>query len=129
MDEGYILFDIPEGQTPLDRQFLESLGHRVMVCHGPEPGKLCPILTGEGCPLAEGAHGVVFELDLDRSQHREILSRYKDLLREDLPIRVIVRPEQAAKYASLLRGLKTWTHTPVSGDLDAIAAEVEAAQR
>jgi len=127
--EDYILFDIPGGEYPVDQEFLEQLGHRVMVCHGPQGGQLCPILSGEGCPLAEGAHGIVFELDLERSQHRAILARYKDSLRSDLPIRVVVQPDQAAKYAELLEGLKVLDHVPVAGDLDALAAEVEASEK
>lgn len=127
MAESYILFDVPEGSEPVDRAFLEGLGHPVMVCNGPQPGKLCPILSGESCALAEGAHGIVFELDLDRAQHRAILARYKDSLSSSLPIRVVVRPDQATRYVHLLKGLKVWTHVPVAGDLDGLAAEVEAA--
>jgi hypothetical protein len=127
--EDYILFDIPGGGEPADTGFLEQLGHRVMVCPGPAEGTLCPILTGEGCELAESAHGIVFELDLDRPQHRAILTKYKETLRSDVPIRVVVRPGQSEKYPDLVRGLKLWTDTPVAGDLDALAAEVEAADR
>ena len=127
--EDYILFDVPHGGEPVDRQFLEQLGHRVMVCPGPEEGTVCPILSGEGCKLAEGAHGIVFELDLDQAQHRAILSRYKESLRSDVPVRVVVRPGQAEKYSDVVKGLKVLTHEPVAGDLDALAAEVEAADR
>lgn len=125
---GYVLFDLPPGAEPVDRAFLEGLGHPVMVCHGPAPGTLCPILSGEGCPLAEGAHGIVFELDLDRAQHRAILNQYKVGLREDVPIRVMVGPGQRERYASLLQGLKVLDHVPVAGDLDGFAAEVEASE-
>ena len=125
--EDYILFDMPGGAAPVDRKFLEQLGHRVMVCPGPAPGKVCPILTGDGCARAEGAEGIVFELDLDDAQHREILARYKESLRRDVPIRVVVRPDQAQKYPDLVRGLKVLTHPPVAGDLDALVTEVEAA--
>lgn len=128
MSEKYILFDIPRGEEPIDGAFLEGLGHRVMVCNGPDAGHLCPILSGEGCELAEGAEGIVFELDLERAQHRAILGRYKDSLRSDLPIRVLVKPDQRAKYSHLLDGLKVIDHVPVAGDLDALAAEVEAAE-
>jgi len=124
--ESYILFDIPGGETPVDREFLERLGHPVEVCGGPGEG-VCPLVEGKGCPLAERAHGVVFELDLDEPKHRAILRKYKSHLRDDLPIRVAVRPGQAEKYAELLQGLKVLAHTPVAGDLDALAAEVEAA--
>ncbi len=125
--DSYILFDIPGGADPVDHEFLEQLGHRVMVCPGPAPGTLCPILTGDGCALADNAHGIVFELDLDQPQHRAILADYKQSLRNDVPIRVVVRPGQAQAYADLLRGLKVLTRVPVVGDLDALAAEVEAA--
>jgi hypothetical protein len=128
MSEKYILFDIPRGEEPIDGAFLEGLGHRVMVCNGPDSGRLCPILSGEGCELAEGAEGIVFELDLERAQHRAILGRYKDSLRSDLPIRVVVRPDQREKYSHLLDGLKIVDHAPVAGDLDALAAEIEAAE-
>lgn len=125
--DSYILFDIPSGADPVDHEFLEQLGHRVMVCPGPAAGTPCPILTGDGCALAENAHGIVFELDLDQTQHREILADYKESLRSDVPIRVVVQPGQALEYADLLRGLKVVTSVPVAGDLDALAAEVEAA--
>ncbi|HEX6145709.1 MAG TPA: hypothetical protein VF083_02955 [Acidimicrobiia bacterium] len=127
--DDYILFDIPGGVQPADSGFLEQLGHRVMVCPGPASGTLCPILSGEGCELAESAHGIVFELDLDRAQHRAILAKYKENLRSDVPIRVVVRPGQAEAYPELIKGLKLWTHAPAAGDLDALAAEVEAADR
>lgn len=127
--DGYILFDIPTGTEPVDREFLEQLGHPVRICHGPPPARLCPILEGGHCPLAEGAHGIVFEFDLDRPQHRAILQRYKDVLRDDIPIRVLVKPGQNSQYAGVLKGLKVVTHVPVAGDLDALAAEVEAAQK
>lgn len=129
MTDGYILFDLPEGEEPVDRAFLEGLGHQVEVCHGPRHGTLCPILSGEGCLLAEGAQGIIFELDLDRPQHRAILNEYKTSLRSDIPIRVLVRPDQARRYPHLLAGLRTWMDTPVAGDLDAVAAEVESNQR
>lgn len=119
-----ILFDVPGAPDEVD--FLEHLGHEVLVCHGPDRGTLCPILSGEGCPTAEDAHGVVFELDLDRPQHRSILAKYKDSLREDVPIWVVARPDQATDHPELLSGLKVLTHRPALGELDGLAAEVEA---
>jgi hypothetical protein len=124
---GPILFDIP-GDIDYDKTFLQDLGHRVMVCHGPEHATLCPILAGAGCELAEAAHGIIFALDLDRPQHRAILKRYREVLRDDVAMRVVVKPEQAEQYADLLRGLRVWTHQPAAGDFDALAAEVEAAE-
>ncbi|MGD2043612.1 MAG: hypothetical protein PVJ28_08185 [Acidimicrobiia bacterium] len=126
---NYVLFDIPTGVRPVDSEFLVGLGHPVEVCHGPGGEHGCPLVEGKGCPLAENAHGVVFELDLERAEHREILSKYKSELREDMPIRVAVRPGQEKEFAPLLKGIKVWTHTPVAGDLDAFAAEVEAADQ
>ena len=126
---SYVLFDIPEGETPVDSGFLVKLGHPVEVCHGPGGETVCPLVAGKGCPLAENAHGIVFELDLERPEHRAILRKYESTLREDVPIRVKVRPGQELQYAALLKGVKVWTHTPVAGDLDAIAAEVEAADQ
>lgn len=127
MTESYILFDIPGSEEPIDRRFLERIGQNVAVCHGPEHGQLCPILAGRSCPLVEDAHGIVFEFDLDRPQHRAILRKYRESLRSDLPIRVVVTRRQALDYADLLKGLKVVHHRPVAGDLDALAAEVEAA--
>lgn len=127
-EPSLILVDIPEGETT-DVAFLEGLGHSVVMCHGPESGTLCPILAGAGCPKAEGAHGVVFLLNLDRPQHRAILRTYKEVLRDDVPIRVRVTPEQAHRYADTLKGVQVWTDTPATGDLDGFAAEVEAADQ
>ena len=121
-----ILFDLPEG-VPSDAEFLERLGHDVLVCHGPPAKTLCPILKGEGCPVVESAHGIVFQLDLDRPQHRAILARYKEATRDDVPIWVVARPDQATAHSHLLAGLKVLSHPPAVGDLDGLAAEVEAA--
>lgn len=127
-EQSLILVDIPGGETT-DTEFLEGLGHSVMVCHGPEPQTLCPILSGAGCSMAESAHGIVFLLDLDRPQHRAILEQYKQVLRDDVPIRVRVSVEQAHQYHELLQGIQVWTDTPATGDLDGFAAEVEAADQ
>ncbi|HIE21578.1 MAG TPA: hypothetical protein EYP73_03125, partial [Acidimicrobiia bacterium] len=83
-EPSVVLVDIPAGEA-VDVAFLENLGHPVVICHGPAEGTLCPILSGEGCPKAEQAHGIVFLLDLERPQHRAILKRYKEALPEDVP--------------------------------------------
>ncbi len=124
--ESPILFDLPEG-VPSDAEFLERLGHEVLVCHGPPAKTLCPILKGEDCPIIESAHGIVFQLDLDRPQHRAILARYKEVIREDVPIWVVANRDQTIRHARLLAGLKILSHSPVAGELDGLAAEVEAA--
>jgi hypothetical protein len=126
---GVILVDIPAGDAEaFDRDILERLGHPVETCHGPET-ETCPLLEGEECPLFAEAHGIAFSLDLDREDHREILQRYRDLARSDMPIRVFVPPEQAERYADLLAQFEVWSHEPTVADLDGFAAEVEAADR
>jgi hypothetical protein len=127
-EPSVILVDLPRG-VAFDVGFLEDLGHPVAVCHGPDLGTLCPMLTGEGCPMAEAAHGVVFALDLDRAQHRRILERYKTTLGEDVPIDIVTTGEQARRYHALLGGLRVRTSMPGVADLDALAAEVESADR
>lgn len=104
MTEPYILFDLPEGEEPADREFLDQLGHEVVVCNGPSEGHPCPVLKGEPCQLVAGAHGIVFGLDLDRAQHRAVLARYKGSL-NNIPIRVVARPDQLERNAPLLEGL------------------------
>lgn len=127
---GAILIDVSsDSDIEIDRVFLEKLGHPVRVCHGPEHGTLCPILAGTGCTLAEEAHGIIFELDMRRPQHRAILKRYRELVAEDVPIRAIIRPGQEVEYADVLFGIEVWTHDPTTGELDGFAAEVEAYDR
>ncbi len=123
---GAVLLDVLCGEGEFAQSFLERNGHRVTVCNGPDVGALCPLLGGEGCTKFEDAHGVVFELDLDRDQHRAILERYRQLGRDDLPIRVVVRPEQQERYADLLTQVQVWDHEPSAADLDGFAAQVEA---
>ena len=126
---GVVLLDVAAGQGEFDRSILERLGHPVVVCHGPDVRQLCPLLGGQGCEKFGQAHGIVFELDLDRPQHREIVERYRQLSRPELPIRVVVRPEQAHRYQDLLEQVEGWRHDPSVAELDGFAAEVEAADR
>ena len=90
--EGVVLLDVSPGAgQQFEQDVLEKIGHPALVCHGPHDGE-CPLLTGEGCEKFDEAHGIVFELDLDRAQHRAILERYLALARDDLPIRVVASP-------------------------------------
>ena len=128
--EGVVLLDVPPGADgEFDRAALERMGHPVHVCRGPRLGTVCPLLDERGCSLSSQAHGIVFKLDLRRSQHRAILSRYQELAQLDVPIRVLVSPADAERYADLLRGVEIWTHEPTVADLDGFAARVEAADR
>jgi len=127
--EGMILLDVTAGSGEFDRDMLERFGHVVKVCHGPEHATLCPLLAGKGCEEFTQTHGVIFELDLDRPQHRAILRRYRELARADVPIRVFTSGEQATRYAEELRGIEVVAHDSTVADLDGFAAEVEAADR
>jgi hypothetical protein len=126
---GVVLLDVMPGEGDFDRSILERVGHPVVTCNGPEAQKLCPLLGGTGCPKFDVAHGIVFELDLDRPQHRAIVHRYRELGRPDLPIRVVVRRDQQERYADLLDEVQLWDHEPTVADLDGFAAQVEAADR
>lgn len=126
---GVILLDVVHGSGAFDQSFLERLGHPVMLCHGPEAKTLCPLLAGDGCSKFEQARGIVFELDLDRPQHRAIVERYRDLAPDDVPIRIVVHADQRERYAELLSRVAVWDHEPTVAELDGFAAEVEAADR
>jgi hypothetical protein len=127
-NESLVLLDVTSGGGAFEQDLVERLGHPVRVCHGPGDG-VCPLLAGKGCPDFEAAHGVIFELDLDRPQHRDVLRRYRDLAREDVPVRAVVRPDQAERYADMLGDIEVMTHEPNVAELDGFAAEVEAGDR
>jgi hypothetical protein len=105
------------------------MGHPVLVCPGPASEALCPLLSGEGCPMFEQAHGIVFKLDLGVDHHRAILRRYRELGRPEMPIRAMVSASDAERYVDLLRDVELWPHEPCVAELDGFAAEVEAADR
>jgi hypothetical protein len=128
MNEESVILDVTPGGDQFDTKFLEGLGHPVLVCRGPEEGHLCPILKGS-CEMVSGAHGIVFQLDLDRPQHRAILKRYQQTVDEDVPIWACVPEGQDRTYAELLSGVTVVIGQPSAGALDAFAAQVEAADR
>ncbi len=127
-EPGPILLVVPEGADDFAASFLERLDHHVTTCHGPE-GSECPLLRGDGCRWYEGAHGVVFSLDLARPAHRAILRTYEEAARaagRDLPMRVVVPPgSEAPEDVDVL----AWPGEPCAADLDGFAALVEAADR
>ncbi len=126
MDVEGLILDVTPADGECDRDFLEKLGHPVLLCHGPEMGHLCPILK-DGCEMVNSAHGVVFQLDLDRPQHRAILQRYQEVVSEDIPIVAVVQEGQRSKYSDLVSGIHVWETEPTASELDGFAAEVEAA--
>jgi hypothetical protein len=126
--QGPILIDVATSGR-FESGLLERWGHAVNVCHGPGDDEICPILTNAGCAAVDGAHGIVFELDLDTPQHRAILARYVEVVRPEVPIRIVVTPEQAERYADLLTAVQVWTHQPNVAELDGFSAQVDAADR
>lgn len=124
---GAILDVTPGDHEGFERHLLESMGHPVMVCHGPESDHTCPLIEQGSCDLVRAAHGVVFKLDLEREYHRQILAAYKRTLPDDVPIAVSLQPGQEETYAALLEGLYVWSHNPNVAELDGFAALVEAA--
>jgi hypothetical protein len=130
LHEGAVLLDVSPGDAgEFDRATLERMGHPVRVCRGPSTEALYPLPGGQGCPTFEQAHGVVVKLDLSRDQHRAIVRRYRQLARPEVPIRVLVAPADAERYAEQLHDVELWTHEPNVADLDGFAAEVAAADR
>jgi hypothetical protein len=127
---GVVLLDaLADDDRSFDAGLFQRWEHPVQVCAGPDVKALCPLLGGVGCPKFDVAHGIVFKLDLDRSQHRAILREYRDLGRDNLPIRVVCTREQADRFASWLTDVEVWDHEPTTADLDGFAAEVEAVDR
>jgi hypothetical protein len=126
---GMILLDVSSGRDSFDPDLLERFGHPVRICHGPGHRTECPLLVGKRCDSFENAHGVLFELDLDRPEHLEILRRYRELARPDVPIRAVVTADQAERYAEELHDIEVLTHDPNVADLDGFASEVDAADR
>jgi hypothetical protein len=129
LTEGVVLLDVPDGVGSFEHTILERFGHPVVVCNGPDVAALCPLLGGSGCEKFEQAHGIVFELDLDRPQHRAIIERYQELASPDLPIRVVVQPGQRERYAKALTNVQLWDHEPSVADLDGFAAQIESVDR
>lgn len=127
--ESVVLLDIPSVGGDFARELLEKFEHPTLVCHGPGSGEICPLLQSGHCDMVEAAHGVVFALDLDRPQHRDILKRYREVLGPGVPIRAVVRPDQLERFADVLADVEIWTHEPTVADLDGFAAEVESVDR
>jgi len=122
---GGLILDVTPNEAVLDKEILERLGHPVLVCHGPEWGHACPIVKSD-CPMVESAHGTIFQLDLDRPQHRYILKRYQQVIADDVPIVVVVQPGQEIRYGDLLKDVQVWIDEPTVAELDGFAALVEA---
>jgi hypothetical protein len=105
---------------------LEEMDIHVVGCRGPEASGGCPLLRGEECALLDGADGVMFHLDLDKPEHRRLLTKYVALAdRHEVPVRVVVSEEQQARWAPLLSLAEVFTAPVGAAKLDAFASEVE----
>lgn len=106
-----------------EADLLERLEAHVITCRGPQPEGACPILQGKECSKISDADGILFQLDLEREDHRAILRAYVDRL--DIPIRVVVGPGQREAFASELRDVEVVEGPVGPAALDAFEAEVE----
>jgi hypothetical protein len=106
-----------------EQEFLTRLDVPVIGCCGPDARGGCPLLVGEPCPKIEAADGVIFQLDLDKADHRRILAMYAQQL--DVPIRIVVSEEQRRRWAHLVDMVEVFVPPVGPATLDAFAAEVE----
>ena len=120
-----VILDVNPDPEALDweQDFLTRIETSVIGCCGPDQVGGCPLLEGKPCAKIEAADGVLFQLDLDRPEHRRILAKYVRLL--DVPIRVVVSAEQQVRWARLLDLVEVFTPPIGPAKLDAFAAEVE----
>jgi hypothetical protein len=124
MNHGPVILDVnPNGETPgWEQDLLERHHLPVVTCCGPEVPGGCPLLRGERCPRLEKADGVLFQLDLDRGEHRHILGMYLRTI--EVPIRVVITPEQKERWSGLLDLVQVLTHPIDPAAIDEFAAEV-----
>jgi hypothetical protein len=129
MRELPVILDVNPDSVAIDqeRDFLEKIGHPILACRGPDADQVgCPILRGERCALLEQADGVIFQLDLDDPRHRRLLVKYIEYFDQlEVPVRVVVTPEQKQRYAKLLRLVEVWTPPVNVGKLDGFSSEVD----
>jgi len=120
----YILDVNPDSDAlAWERDFLTRIEASVISCCGPDKDGGCPLLRGEKCGNIQAADGVLFQLNLDRPEHRRILAKY--VMQLDVPIRVTVTPDQEKRWAHLLELVEVVTPPMGPAKLDAFAAEVE----
>jgi len=123
MSEPVVLDVNPDpNELAWEQEWLERLDLPVITCSGPHQVGACPLLQGQPCGKVEKADGILFQLDLDREDHREILRIYTETL--DVPIRVVVTTEQQRAYPDLLHNVEVFTPPVGPAALDAFASEV-----
>lgn len=99
--QGIVLTVAAEGDD-VSRARLEDMGHMVLSCRGPEQNGCCSLLETGECHLAAMADGILFELDLDVAENREILHLYRTEIGRTTPVRVLLKPGQAERHRDLL---------------------------
>lgn len=103
--------------------WLERQEVAVVKCSGPHRAGGCPLLQGKSCGKVEKADGVLFQLSLDRDDHRQILETYARTL--DVPVRAVVSEADKVRYADLLSDVEVVVPPVGPAGLDAFASEVE----
>ena len=119
---GTILDIAPAGGAE-ERDLLEAMGHRVMICPGPGDDGRCPLAEDGSCAVVDAADGVVFRLDLDYPYHRQMLRCYRSELGDATPLHVVVRPGQQQRHAGLLEGMSV-SVGDVGGALHGFSSQV-----
>jgi hypothetical protein len=92
-------------------------------CGGPHTPGACPLLEGEACGKIVKADGILFQLNLERPDHRQILKIYSETL--DIPVRAVVSEADRDRYRDLLAEVEVVTPPMGPAALDAFASEVE----
>lgn len=93
----------------------------VVTCSGPHEVE-CPLLQGKPCGKIAKVDGILFQLNLQRADHREILRTYAENL--DIPIRAVVSEGDKEEFADLLADVEVVTPPVGPSSLDGFAAEV-----
>jgi hypothetical protein len=102
---GRVLVEVAgRGMGQVVERTLREQGYQVAVCGGPAVlrRRRCPLVQGDGCPLADGADLVVYALDLDDADDREVLEAHR--AHPERRACVVVPPALVDRYRSLLEG-------------------------
>jgi hypothetical protein len=106
-----------------EEDWLERQDVDVVRCGGPHTPGDCPLLEGKACGKIVKADGILFQLNLERSDHRQILKTYSETL--DIPVRAVVSEADRDRYRDLLAEVEVVTPPMGPAALDAFASEVE----
>jgi hypothetical protein len=101
---GRVLVEVAgQGMAQVIERTLRDQGYQVAVCGGPAalPRHRCPLVETGTCPLADGADLLVYALDVEDADDREVLEAHR--LHPERPACVVVPPALVDRYRSLLR--------------------------